>query len=77
MSSANSEAPRLSRSLPGMPPAAPVRIVHVGLGNFHRAHQAYYTCHAADAAQWGGSPPSAVGIVTRPTRWPRRTASTP
>ncbi|WP_026925934.1 mannitol dehydrogenase family protein [Granulicoccus phenolivorans] len=53
MSSANSEAPRLSRSLPGMPPAAPVRIVHVGLGNFHRAHQAYYTCHAADAAQWG------------------------
>ncbi|GAB3703590.1 mannitol dehydrogenase family protein [Mariniluteicoccus flavus] len=46
-------APRLSRDLPGMPPAPPVRIVHVGVGNFHRAHQAWYTHHAPDAAQWG------------------------
>lgn len=48
-----SEAPRLSRSLPGMPPAAGVRIVHIGLGNFHRAHQCWYTAHAPDAAEWG------------------------
>lgn len=32
---------------------APVRIVHLGLGHFFRAHQAWYTAHAADAAQWG------------------------
>ena len=31
----------------------PVRIVHFGLGAFHRAHQAWYTANAADAAQWG------------------------
>ena len=33
--------------------APPVRIVHIGLGVFHRAHQACYTDRAADAAQWG------------------------
>ena len=33
--------------------AAPVRIVHLGLGNFFRAHQAWYTDKAADAAEWG------------------------
>ena len=44
---------RLSRSLPNTPPAAPVRIVHLGIGNFHRAHQAWYTAHADDANQWG------------------------
>lgn len=32
---------------------APVRIVHLGLGNFFRAHQAWYTAHASDSAQWG------------------------
>lgn len=32
---------------------APVRIVHLGIGNFTRAHQAWYTEHAADAEQWG------------------------
>jgi fructuronate reductase len=31
----------------------PVRIVHLGLGNFFRAHQAYYTGAAPDSAQWG------------------------
>jgi fructuronate reductase len=36
-----------------MPPAAPVRIVHLGIGNFHRAHQAWYTAHAPDADEWG------------------------
>ena len=34
-------------------PAAPVRIVHLGLGNFFRAHQAWYTATAPDAAEWG------------------------
>jgi fructuronate reductase len=34
-------------------PAAPARIVHLGLGAFHRAHQARYTDRAADAADWG------------------------
>ena len=43
--------PRLSRSLPGTPEAPPVRILHLGLGNFHRAHQAWYTARAGDA--WG------------------------
>lgn len=38
-------------------PAAPVRAVHLGLGAFHRAHQAWYT-HVANAAvdpaeRWG------------------------
>jgi len=36
-----------------MPPPAPVRIVHLGAGNFSRAHQAWYTAHAADANRWG------------------------
>ena len=47
------ENPRLSRALPGMPPVAPVRMVHLGVGNFHRAHQAWYTAHAPDADRWG------------------------
>ncbi|WP_324651955.1 mannitol dehydrogenase family protein [Georgenia sp. H159] len=34
-------------------PAAPVRIAHLGLGNFFRAHQAWYTMHADDGAEWG------------------------
>jgi fructuronate reductase len=34
-------------------PAAPVRIAHLGLGNFFRAHQAWYTEHAADGRDWG------------------------
>jgi fructuronate reductase len=33
--------------------AAPVRLVHLGLGNFFRAHQAWYTEHAPDAGDWG------------------------
>jgi fructuronate reductase len=31
----------------------PVRIVHLGLGGFFRAHQAWYTGAAPDAADWG------------------------
>ncbi|WP_350308757.1 mannitol dehydrogenase family protein [Sanguibacter hominis] len=34
-------------------PAPPVRHVHLGLGAFFRAHQAWYTAHADDAAEWG------------------------
>ncbi|AMM31118.1 oxidoreductase [Sinomonas atrocyanea] len=34
-------------------PAPPVRIVHLGLGAFHRSHQAWFTAHAPDAAEWG------------------------
>ncbi|MGO2539746.1 MAG: mannitol dehydrogenase family protein [Specibacter sp.] len=45
--------PVLSRSTANTAPAAPVRIVHLGLGAFHRAHQAWYTQHASDGAQWG------------------------
>lgn len=44
--------PRLDRTL--RPAAkAPVRIVHLGLGAFHRSHQAWYTHQAGDAADWG------------------------
>lgn len=42
----------LTRSTAGRP-KAPVRMVHLGIGNFTRAHQAWYTEHAADADQWG------------------------
>jgi fructuronate reductase len=44
--------PRLNRAI--RPSAkAPVRIVHLGLGAFHRSHQAWYTQQASDAAGWG------------------------
>lgn len=33
--------------------ATAVRLVHFGLGNFFRAHQAWYTDHAPDTADWG------------------------
>lgn len=32
---------------------APVRIAHLGLGAFHRAHQAWYTDVADEANEWG------------------------
>jgi fructuronate reductase len=50
---ASSEGRRLSRSAGDGRSAAPVRIVHLGLGNFSRAHQAWFTEHAPDAANWG------------------------
>lgn len=47
--------PDLNRATTGLAPH-PIRIVHLGLGAFHRAHQAWYT-HAvnqtAPAASWG------------------------
>ena len=47
----------------------PVRIVHLGLGNFHRAHQAWYTEHAADRADWGiaGFTVRSAGLADRLT----------
>jgi len=47
--------PRLSREvLPrDLQSKAPVRIVHLGLGAFHRSHQAWFTQHAGDAGEWG------------------------
>lgn len=33
--------------------AAPVRIVHMGLGAFHRAHQAWYTAVVDTGGDWG------------------------
>ncbi|WP_432536606.1 mannitol dehydrogenase family protein [Kineococcus arenarius] len=63
-------APLLSRSTAPGPPAAPVRILHVGVGNFFRAHQAWYTDQAADAAHWGiaaftGRSPGAAQTLRR------------
>ncbi|MCU1565469.1 MAG: mannitol-phosphate/altronate dehydrogenase [Pseudarthrobacter sp.] len=46
------DLPQLNRSLRPLP-KAPVRIVHLGLGAFHRSHQAWYTQQAGDADQWG------------------------
>lgn len=44
---------RLSRTAAGTGPAAPVRIAHLGIGKFARAHQVWYTHRAPDAAGWG------------------------
>lgn len=46
------DLPRLTRAAHGRP-AAPERIVHIGCGNFHRAHEAWYTQHAPNASEWG------------------------
>ena len=46
--------PRLTHdALPSPDAIPPVRIVHLGLGAFHRSHQAWYTAHAADSTEWG------------------------
>jgi fructuronate reductase len=34
-------------------PEAPVRLVHLGLGSFFRAHQAWYTDQTSAAQEWG------------------------
>ncbi len=54
------QARRLSRERDGRP-AAPVRIVHLGLGNFFRAHQCWYTEHAPNAGDWGIAAFTGVG----------------
>ena len=43
----------MSQPLARHRPAPPVRLVHLGLGNFFRAHAAWYTAHAPDAAEHG------------------------
>lgn len=43
----------LSRAAGQARAAAPVRLLHLGLGNFFRAHQAWYTDRAPDGAEWG------------------------
>jgi fructuronate reductase len=47
-----------------------VRIVHLGLGAFHRAHQAWYTAHADADREWGiaaftGRSPDAAATLER------------
>lgn len=44
---------QLTRQAADLGAAAPVRMVHLGLGNFFRAHQAWYTAGAQDAQDWG------------------------
>jgi len=51
----------LSRAAGHGRPAPPVRLVHLGLGNFFRAHQCWYTEHAPDAADWGFAAFSGLG----------------
>ncbi len=46
-------ATRLSRAAGHGRAAAPVRLLHLGLGNFFRAHQCWYTDRAPDAPDWG------------------------
>ena len=43
----------LNASTAGVRSRAPVRIVHLGLGAFHRAHQAWYTHRADTENAWG------------------------
>ncbi|MGN6871673.1 MAG: mannitol dehydrogenase family protein [Solirubrobacteraceae bacterium] len=57
-------ASRLTRADGDGRPAAPVRLVHLGLGNFFRAHQCWYTEHAPDAPEWGYA--AFTGRGTRP-----------
>lgn len=47
-------------------PAPPVRMVHLGLGAFHKAHQAWFTDHANAA----GTPAQAWGIASFTGRRP-------
>ncbi|MFF1635038.1 mannitol dehydrogenase family protein [Leifsonia sp. NPDC058248] len=49
----------------------PVRIVHLGLGAFHRAHQAWYTQRANDASSDGASGDGGWGIAAFTGRSPR------
>ena len=42
----------LTRDAAGLP-AAPVRLVHLGLGAFHRAHQAWWTAAVDPENEWG------------------------
>ena len=43
---------RLNRANAGIP-ELPIRIVHLGVGAFHRAHQVWYTQLVDKEKQWG------------------------
>ena len=63
----SAELPRLKREV-SPARSAPVRMVHLGLGAFHRSHQAWYTQHAGDAGEWGiasftGRRPDAADVL--------------
>jgi fructuronate reductase len=58
----------LSRAAGQGRPAPPVRLVHLGLGNFFRAHQCWYTEHAPDAGGWGYAAFSGLGSGDLPER---------
>jgi len=62
-------SPALSRRAGLGRAAAPVRHVHLGLGSFFRAHQAWYTDRSPDAAEWGiaGFTGRSAGLATRLT----------
>jgi len=50
--------------------ARPPRIVHVGVGSFSRAHQAWYAAHADPAGEWGivaftGRNPAVAEVLSR------------
>lgn len=45
--------PRLSRAAGDGRAAAPIRLLHLGLGAFFRSHQAWYTDRSSDATEWG------------------------
>ena len=51
-----------SRATDGRP-KPPVRTIHIGLGNFFRAHSAWYTEHAANADDWGIAAFSGRGVT--------------
>ena len=59
----------MTSSLTRSSAAKPVRAVHLGLGAFHRAHQAWYTAHAVDGDEWGiaaytGRSPDAAHVLS-------------
>ncbi|WP_422933262.1 mannitol dehydrogenase family protein [Sinomonas sp. P47F7] len=60
-----SALPRLSAASDGAPRPGGLRpgIVHLGLGNFHRAHQAVYTRAALDASRAGRAGEECWGII--------------
>ncbi|PPG33500.1 mannitol dehydrogenase family protein [Pseudoclavibacter sp. RFBB5] len=43
----------LAAAVGGEAAAPPVRLVHLGLGAFHRSHQVHHTALASDADDWG------------------------
>ncbi|GGC90794.1 mannitol dehydrogenase [Tersicoccus solisilvae] len=69
MSAADARPRPLTAATAGVGPRPPVRLVHLGLGAFHRAHQAWYTEQAADewgiAAFTGRSPEAAEQLTSQ------------